>query len=252
MSSIIKSRNVKFSNSKNSFSNVSQLNGNILDNESIISEANKEKEKIIENAVKSAREIIEKANESKFLLQKEVIDECSVIKEKAFKSGFEEGKIKGEQEAYQSLKAKLESEKENVVAELLKHIYSIEESKDEILKKYEDKMINISVDIAKKIIKTELSTDKNIVRNMLEDALANYKKCEWIKVYVNEDDFVTVSTDEKIADMLTKISEHVKIEKVQDSKLGDLVIETPDNIMNLGTDNQIKNLENIIMGVQEN
>ncbi|QSX07200.1 hypothetical protein JYG23_07610 [Sedimentibacter sp. zth1] len=256
MSSIIKSSDVVIKGfHSNNYGEIKSLNINVVDEETVLEEVNARKEKIISNSVQEAKEIIEKANESKIQIQKEAIIEIQKMKKEAYTEGFELGKKDGyedgKKQGYTDAEKELLNKKEELVAELLKQICLVEDSKEEVIKNYKDGLSELAINMAEKIIKTEVNQNEDVIKNLLTESINSYKNIEWLKIYLSSKDYITISTDKDIMEKLLKISEHVKLEVLTDSENGELIIETPDNVINAGVNTQVKNLKSIIFGAQE-
>lgn len=255
MSKIIKSSYVIIQNPKNTNDSAKFIKpiDEYMDNtKSVVDEAYIEKEKILNEALEEAKAIINSANEYKSNILSTVTKEMEEQKKKGFDVGHNEGYEKGKQLGIDEGKTLAEKEvnkkNEGLVAELCKQIYTVEESKDEIIKKYEKDLVKLSIDIAEKIIRTKIKENDDIIKNIINNAIKDYRNVEWIKVYLSSNDYITISTDQNIMQKLSQISERVILEVLTDASDGELIIETPENLIDSGVNTQLSNLKGMVIG----
>lgn len=80
----------------------------------------------------------------------------------------------------------------------------------------------------------------------MTNAIKDYRNVEWLKIYLSSNDYVTISTDKDIMQKLSQISEHVALEVISDAEDGELIIETSENLIDLGVNTQLSNLKSMI------
>lgn len=257
MSKIIKSNYVIIQNphnTKESAKFVKPIEEYVDSKKSITDEAYIEKEKILNEALEEAKVIINSANEYKSSVLSTVAAEMKEQRKKGFDIGHSEGYEKGKKLGFDEGKAVAEEEvnkkNEGLVAELCKQIYTVEESKDELLKKYEKDLIKLSIDIAEKIIRTKINQNDEIIKNIVNNAIKDYRNVEWVKIYLSSNDYITISTDQSIMQKLSQISERVILEVLTDASDGELIIETPENLIDSGVNTQLSNLRSMVTGTK--
>lgn len=155
-------------------------------------------------------------------------EEASQIKQKALIDGFHQG-------------IELAQEEIKKITENLKDITNI---KSIVYQELSNDILDIAIEIAKKIIKQEINTDKNILINMIVSALTENTKNESkivIKVSNDDYDFIKESSD--------SISEQSqlkgKIQVLNDNNLtqGNVIIETTSGVMDISFETQLKVLQ---------
>ncbi len=213
--------------------------------------SNGKRDRIIADALRESNEIIEAANSYKANILATVDKEIEEHRKKGYEIGYTQAYEKGNKIGYEEGKIiaqkEIENKSEGLIAELCKQIYMVEESKDEILKRFEKDLVKLAVEIAEKIIRVKINQDEDIVKDILLNAIKDYRNVEWLKIYLSKDDYVTISTDKNIMERLSQISEHIKLEAVAESENGELIIESPENLIDLGIDTQLNNLRSIIL-----
>jgi flagellar assembly protein FliH len=211
---------------------------------------NKEDNILIVDAIRESQEIIEAANNYKINMLATVETEIEEHRKRGYEIGYtqayEKGKSLGYEEGKIIAQKEINEKNENLIAELCKQIYMVEDSKDEIIKRYEKDLVKLAAEIAEKIIRVKISHDDEIIKNILKNAIKDYRNVEWLKIYLSKNDYVTVSTDKSIMEKLSQISEHVALEAISDGEDGELIIEGPENLIDLGINTQLSNLRNTI------
>lgn len=210
-----------------------------------------ENERIIDEAKEEAEKIIAEANRYKMnaevLLRKEIEKEKAQAFKKGYSDGLEEGLINGEVESKRIVEEEYKQKKEELIQELSTQIFNLAESKEVILEKYEKDILSLSITIAEKILKDHLKLNEDAIKSMLVDAMDNYKNEQWLNIYLSPDDYITVSTDKKLVRILENASEKVRIEAVQESEEGKLIIETKDTLIDASVNTQLKNMKDALI-----
>lgn len=256
MSKIIKSNYVIIQEPKNIYKSsehpksteYTEQQTNIENSLTTASESNSQKIKA--DAIRESKEIMEAANNYKNNMLATVDKEIEEHRKRGYEVGYtqayEKGKSLGYEEGKIIAQKEISEKNEALIAELCKQIYMVEDSKDEIIKRYEKDLVKLATEIAEKIIRVKISQNDEIIKDILHNAIKDYRNVEWLKIYLSKNDYVTVSTDKNIMEKLSKISEHVTLEAISDGEDGELIIESPENLIDLGVDTQLSNLRNAI------
>lgn len=224
------------------------------DNCEISNDVVKQSETIIKKAYVDSRDIIQQAKDDSIQIRRELYEEIGKEREEVFAKAVEEGKLEGieqgilqgEKQGYEIVKEELNKKNEDLVSELCSQIYLVEESKEEILRDFKQNLIDLSITIAEKILKTKLDTDDTVIRNILFNTIDEYRNVEWIKIHISECDYAILSTDKELIDKLSSISHDVSFEVVSESEKGNLLIETPDKVLDCSTTTQLNNVKDIL------
>ncbi len=178
-----------------------------------IKEKKKEAEKIIEDAKK----------------------EYEKIRNEAYNKGFEEGFKKGFDEGKEELNKKL-----NELKELVTRLNNFEE---EIIKSNKEKVSELIIKFAKKIIKKELEVYKDdILLENLKIVLEKIVDKGYLKIKINYSQFdFLYSRIEELKEMFNL--EKVEIEKSKELNPGDCIIETNFGNYDLRINEQIGELD---------
>lgn len=206
--------------------------------EIILKEANDEAFKIINAVKRNAQEDISECKkrgyEEGFNAGKEV------GKNKGYKEGYEIGKVSALEECKKQLDSKM--------AELIEMLSVVENEKQEIISKYEERLIKLALDISEKIIKQRINEDSCAVSSIIKSAIKDFRNVEWIKVYISaKDDVIKIQADKDLINELNKISTDVKIEILEELDKGSAIVETSENIIDASIETQLKNLKEMVL-----
>lgn len=246
MSSVIKSEYVIFNEKQFSLDSKKSYNN--------VEEVVKQSEAILNKACIDSNNIIQQAKDDAIKIRRELYEEIDKQREEVFLraveegklEGIEQGRIQGERIGYEDITEELNKKNEDLVSELCSQIYLVEESKDEILKNFKQDLIDLSITIAEKIIKSKLDTEDTVIRNILFNAIDEYRNVDWIKIHISECDYAILSSDKELINKLSSISHNVSFEVVNENEKGNLLIETPDKVLDFSTTTQLSNIKDIL------
>ncbi len=193
---------------------------------SIIDDAKQMYLKIIDEANEEAKAIMEAAE-----LEAQNLKSASI--EEGNKAGFEAGYLEGRKEA------------QSVIEEAMELREFLDERKESIYKEAEEQVIQLVLEIAKKVIGDELTQNREAILSLVNTALQKcaFKKKLVLKISPQDLDFIT-ENKERICMLVEGISD---IDIISDLSLtaGSCIIETPSGEINSSVDVQIKEIEKI-------
>lgn len=193
---------------------------------SIIEDAKQMYLKIIEEANSEAKKVIDAAE----LEAKKLISDSS---ESGFREGYECGYLEARKEAQSVI---------DDAAELKKFL---DERKESIYMEAEEQVLQLVLEIAKKVIGQELTQNNEAILSVINMALKKcaFKKKLILKISPQDSSFITENKD-RICMMVEGISD---IDIVSDLSLaqGSCIIETPSGEINSSIDVQIQEIEKI-------
>lgn len=253
MSRIFKSHNVIVDeNNRVNIKNLeyTPVNDVIVEEEPQLNEAPSEEEvnniskQIIENAQREARLIIEKAEEE----AKEIIEEAEEnahklsisIKNEAYKTGYDDGINKGNEEA-----VAIKEEAEVIKKEALEY-------RKNLINKIEPDMIELIIDIINKLLSVEININPKVISILIKQGLSKSTLTEDIYIHVSKDDYQSAlnSKDEIIASLNTMAD----IKFIEDTTLkkSDCIIETGFGTIDCGLTIQYEELKKNLYYILEN
>ncbi|WP_163193230.1 FliH/SctL family protein [Clostridium thermarum] len=138
---------------------------------------NKEAMRLLEEAKLQSEEILIKAREKAELIQKEAY-------EQAYNTGYAEGKQKGYSDGYEEAMAKVKLEGDRIIQSSVETLQNAKTEYETYLLEKKEEIIKLSINIARHILKREVSVDTGI-EEMVVEALENSRKAESIVIRTN-------------------------------------------------------------------
>lgn len=181
----------------------------------------------------------QKKQEIEHLLEK-AKKEAEIIKKKAYEEGF----IRGKNEGLELEKKRLSE----VVHNLINGLSEINYLKEKMVEQLEKNMIILIKEISKKVILNETFTNKEIVKNLIKQALQQLIDKTHVDIKVSPQDFEYLLKFKKKFLEEVEGLKHINIIKEKKVKPGGFIIETDTEIL----DGRIeKRLENIFKAIEE-
>ena len=192
---------------------------------------------IIEDAKEMYLKIIEEANSEALRIVEAAESEAEKLLTAAREDGYREGHEKGYMEG--------RSEAQSVIDEAMGIREFLDERKESLYKEAEGKLLQLVLNIAKKVIGDELTQNEEAILSLINQAL---QKCAFknnlvLKISPEDSDFI-IENKTRIIKLVEGISD---IDIVSDLSLtkGSCIIETPSGEINSGIDIQINEIEKI-------
>ena len=157
------------------------------------------------------------------------------IKDNAKIEGYQEGLKNAEQD----------------ISNLTDAIITFMSAKEKIYDEVAPKILEISMEVAKKIIKKEVETDKDFILGMIKEALEKLNKNEkQIIIRVSPEDKEYVKNN--IDNLLEKLQIEAKISVQQDIKLsmGSVIVETNNGLVDASIDTGLQIIEEMFKTIQ--
>lgn len=214
--------------------------------QSNVIKANPQKE-----ALPSEAEVRAEVEELKHRLVEEALADIAVMKNQAAEEvardkaiALEAAKSEGYQEGRNTGYMELEEERRILEEDKRKH----EEEYSELLFELEPKFVRYITNIYEKVFQVDLSEEKNIVVNLLRNAMQKVEGSKNYIVHVSKEDYKFVYERKKeLAD--AAMAEDVIIDVVEDltMKSGDALIETANGIFDCGVETQLTAIKKKLM-----
>ena len=214
--------------------------------QSNVIKANPAKEEILSEA-----QVRAEVEELKHRLVEEALADIAVMKNQAAEEvardkaiALEAAKSEGYQEGRNTGYMELEEERRRLEEDKRKH----EEEYSELLFELEPKFVRYITNIYEKVFQVDLSEEKNIVVNLLRNAMQKVEGSKNYIVHVSKEDYKFVYERKKeLAD--AAMAEDVIIDVVEDltMKSGDALIETANGIFDCGVETQLTAIKKKLM-----
>lgn len=195
--------------------------------------------KIKQEADAEAEKLLEKSRTEAELLrqqvQKEVEDLRESVRKEAWQTGFEKGFAEGEAESSRLV--------ERVHVVLTKAV----ERRNEIIEESESQIVQLVLQIVKKVVKVLSENQKNIVINNVVQALRKLKSKSDIVIRVNLSDLRT--TSEHTKELISKFEKVNSITVMEDATVdpGGCIIETDFGQIDARISSQLREIEERIL-----
>lgn len=195
-----------------------------LEPEEILERAKKQYDSIIEKAQREAEEIIEQA-------KIDAAKEADSISEEAWSKGYADG-IEAAKE-----------QNEAILAEAEQIRNSAAEEHDKILSELEKEIVELTMTVARKVVASELTTNREIIVKLVEEALATCSNKENAVVRVSAEDGKYL--EENTEEFMSSIGGADDIQLKCDSSLspGDCILETSFGSIDAGANTKINKIE---------
>ncbi len=164
----------------------------------------------------------------------------------AYQKGVLEGSRKGEKTGEEKAKAEYENQIKNVEERLCDIFGTIEKSRKNLFYEAHRIILDMSILIARKIIKTELSLNKNIVLSVIKKALSYIVDKQEFLIRVAPDDMETVSNKKDFWSTISERFDKISIEKDERIERGGCIIESNTGVTDARIGVQIEGLIDII------
>ncbi|HHX71898.1 MAG TPA: hypothetical protein GX701_03090 [Clostridiales bacterium] len=181
-------------------------------------------------------------------LLKEAAETAENLKKEATQKGYHEGHRQGFEQGYAEGRAKA-AEETNATLEAVRTLLSnLDASKEKALEEYSHNLLKLSLQIAGKILNTELSEDKGTYVRMFKKAVAeiNGEKRITLTVSPHESSFVSMSADYLLS--MVKDAEQIEIQVDETAPLGTCQIESENMLLDASADKQLAIISQKILG----
>lgn len=205
----------------------------------------------VKEEIPSEAQVRAEVEELKHRLVEEALADIAVMKNQAAEEvardkaiALEAAKSEGYQEGRNTGYMELEEERRRLEEDKRKH----EEEYSELLFELEPKFVRYITNIYEKVFQVDLSEEKNIVVNLLRNAMQKVEGSKNYIVHVSKEDYKFVYERKKeLAD--AAMAEDVIIDVVEDltMKSGDALIETANGIFDCGVETQLTAIKKKLM-----
>ena len=192
--------------------------------EEILQRAHEEAAMIIKEAEYEARKIMEDA-------YTEAKEKAAVMEEEAWQKGYSEG-IATAQKQCESTIAEAEEIKANALVE-----------HDEVLAGLEAELINLVIEISKKVIGSEIAQNKENMIYLIKQALDNCSNKSGITLKVASEDYDFLKKNHDRLEELIDCANELEIKQEMSLKQGACILETPFGNVDAGVQTKLRRIE---------
>lgn len=194
------------------------------DPEELLEKAEQERELIIKNAEAEAEKLLEKA-------ELEADKKAEALFNEAWKNGYADG-----MEAARS-------QNEALLDETEKLRQSAAEEHDSILAGMETEILELVVDIARKVVAGELETNRNVILQLVRDGLSCCSNNNGAVIKVSPEDYEHLKDNEDGLSLASGGAEGLEIKKDSMLNTGECIIDTSLGSIDAGVNTRLKKIE---------
>ena len=202
----------------------------------------KKKTDYVTQAKVDAYKIVAEAREVAQNIKISTVSRMKIDMEAAQLQGYEEGLKIGRAEAYQ--------ENLTVLDELHSLIKSIDEQREAYIKSNEENIKNLVIDIARKLINTEISQDSKAFISLYKNAVQDYSNQEWVKISVADSEYELATASADLLQSLVKGAEYIDVVKLPGAPVGTCVVETASGIADASVESQLTRISDSVARAQ--
>ncbi len=198
-----------------------------------------EAQTIHSDAESEASRIVSEAEQKAADITREAERRAQDAEEDARRAGFEEGREKGFEEG--------QAEHERLVERLHVIINKAIDRRNEIIEESETQIVNLVVQIAKKVVKVISENQRNVVVNNVVQALRKLKEKTDVIIRVNIEDLEMVTSH--VQDIIERVEREHHITVAEDSTVdpGGAIIETDFGEIDARIASQLQEIEDRIL-----
>ena len=208
----------------------------------------------LKEAERASQEMLAEAEAEKERLLEEARAEAEQIKkdaeEKGYNDGYQQGLADGEDAAEKKANAIYRERIDQWETAVAGAIDGIQQERKESFQRYLEELKDVVLTIAEKVIHVSLGTSGEVIKKMIVTEVEKLHKTEWIKIYIDKVDYDRlVEVDEDVARELYRVSDNIKFVVMDKEQSGYVVIETPQEMIDIGVDTQLENVKQAVKSV---
>ena len=208
----------------------------------------------LKEAERASQEMLAEAEAEKERLLEEARAEAEQIKkdaeEKGYNDGYQQGLVDGEDAAEKKANAIYRERIDQWETAVAGAIDGIQKERKESFQRYLEELKDVVLMIAEKVIHVSLGTSGEVIKKMIVTEVEKLHKTEWIKIYIDKVDYDRlVEVDEDVARELYRVSDNIKFVVMDKEQSGYVVIETPQEMIDIGVDTQLENVKEAVKSV---
>jgi len=206
---------------------------NVEDMENV--DANKEYDRIIKEAHEMYSKIIEEANDEAKRIADEKLVEIENLKQNEMQKAYEQGFKQGLEDARRKTS--------DIIKEAADIVIYLNKRKEAIFKEAEEEIVELVLNLVKKIIGDEIQQNKDTIISQIKIAL---EKCTYrnkVTIRVSSEDYPNVLVNKDIIESLVEGISELEIIEDKFLKKGDCIVDTPSGEVNSSIELQIEQLQ---------
>ena len=193
----------------------------------------------LKQAAAEAKTIVDSANEHADKIIKNAGQEANMMMNKAVMDGYQKGFASAKSEI-NLLISKVKQNSENLIGET-------KQKTDSIFNEFESNAMEISLEIAKKVLDVELDRNDSAIVSVIKNAVGKIKNEAQAKVILHEEDLQKIENTEAFITLKEQNKENLQFSSDKNMKKGDVLIHTEGEIIDAGVNSQFINIKNAVL-----
>jgi flagellar assembly protein FliH len=162
--------------------------------------------------------------------------EASEIEKQAYERGFSEGEKAGKEVGEKSLEA--------ILKQYARGLDELNNLRKEIFTTSEREVLRLALEIARKVIRREVSVDEELILTLVKVALNRLSEQTIITVRMNPRDYQSIQRHHAAHSSAGTLSEGIKLLEDPSISRGGCLIETESGIIDARIEEQLREIEN--------
>lgn len=179
-------------------------------------------DEIISQAKAAADEIMDRTQSLSGQMLREAAEKGEEERQRARREGYEAGYSEGVKAA--------QAELEGGLREVRELIHGIEVQRESMLLGYEEEIKGLALNIAKKIVESELQTRDRAFLSLYKSALSELNRHERVKITVSPHEEAFASLHGDLLKSLARDAQSIKVEIDRTAEPGTCIVETDESI----------------------
>lgn len=200
----------------------------------------------------AALEVVGSAKEAAERILAEARAEAERLEAEAYERGLEKGKsaVRGEIEARlaEEIREARSRETAGLVATLRAAIAAVQEGREALLRESKEDLVALAIDIARSIVKREVSCASDVARLNLEEAIALSARRSKLLIHVNEMDMNLLETALHGETLLQQREATVEFVPSSGVQPGGCFVETARGAVDGRIETQLEEIEKVLLG----
>ncbi len=189
----------------------------------------------LESQRRQAREIMREAEKFSDDARAAAMKQADQMREQARREGYQKG--------YEQGKFQAQTENEKKLDQLVQLMENLDRGKEALFKQYEQQMIDLALEIARKVVADRIEQDDEAFIRIFKKAVEGLSGQKIVKVSVSEHhlEFATAHAD--YLRSMVQDAEKLEVQVIEGASPGSLIVDTEDVSIDASVEKQLEVLE---------
>jgi len=189
--------------------------------------------------------VLEAARKEAERILAEARADAEKMRQDASNRGYEEGLERGRQEGIEIVRKESNEEHQKFLEECQQTIEGYSAIKKRLLDRYLNELTQFALTVVEKVIHVSLQSSSKVIARMITIEAEKHRKTSWVKIYLDRKDYESmIEVESDLAAELSNLSDNIKFVVLDDEPEGSVILETPEEIIDMGVDTQLGNIRN--------